>query len=130
MLMDRQAELRIFTIAKDSAATFKKTLALPLYLADIDSFAMYIYKNCGSHQFHIEFRSSYGRWLKLCSIRIKRTKKTGLKYAFSDIDDSNRLRLFLERNRKPRDRLKLAENISTIKPKIREEKNRVDFYYG
>jgi len=128
--MDRQAELRIFTIAKDTRPTFKKALKLPLYLSDIDSFAMYIYKNCGSHLFHIEFKSSYGRWLKLCDIRIKRTKKTGLKYAFSDIDDSNRLRLFLEKNRKPRDKLKLAENISTGKPKIREGKNREDFYYG
>lgn len=128
--MNRQAGLRIFIISKESKTIFKKTLALPLYLADIDSFAMYIYKNCGSHLFHIEFKSSYGRWLKLCSIRIKRTKKTGLKYTFSDIDDSNRLRLFLEKNRKPRDRLKLAENISAGKPKIREGKDRDDYYYG
>ncbi|NOQ37268.1 hypothetical protein GQ472_00130 [archaeon] len=128
--MNKQAELRIFTIAKESKTTFKKILTLPLYLSDIDSFAMHIYKKCGSHLFHIEFKSSYGRWLKLCSIRIKRTKKTGLKYTFSDIDDSNRLRLFLEKNRKPRDKLKLAENISTVKPKIREGKNRDDFYYG
>jgi len=128
--MNKQAELRIFTIAKDSKTIFKKILTLPLYLSDIDSFAMYIYKNCGSHLFHIEFKSSYGRWLKLCDINIKRTKKTGLKYAFSDIDDSNRLRLFLEKNRKPRDKLKLAENISTGKPKIREGKNSEDFYYG
>ena len=128
--MNKQAELRIFTIAKDSKTTFKKILTLPLYLSDIDSFAMYIYRNCGSHHFHIEFKSSYGKWLKLCSLRIKRTKKTGLKYAFSDIDDSNRLRLFLEKNRKPRDKLKLAENISTVKPKIRKEKNSEDFYYG
>ncbi len=128
--MNRQAELRIFTISKESKTTFKKILTLPLYLSDIDSFAMYIYRNCGSHLFHIEFKSSYGIWLKLCSIRIKRTKKTGLKYAFSDIDDSNRLRLFLEKNRKPRDKLKLAENISTVKPKIRKENDRDDFYYG
>ncbi len=128
--MSGQAELRIFTIAKDSTPTFKKILTLPLYLSDIDSFAMYIYKNCGSHLFHIEFKSSYGIWLKLCDIRIKRTKKTGLKYAFSDIDDSNRLRLLLEKNRKPRDKLKLAENISTGKPKIRKETDREESYYG
>ncbi len=128
--MDKQAELRIFTITKDGKISFKKDLKLPLYLSDIDSFAMYIYRNCGNHLFHIEFKSSYGRWLRLCDIRIKRTKKTGLKYAFADIDDSIRLRLFLEKNRKPRDKLKLAENISTGKPKRKKENGREDFYYG
>ena len=127
--MEKQTELRIFTCTKEGRTAFKKKIELPLYLSDIDSFTMFIYKQCGSHLFHIEFQTSYGRWLKLCDIKIKRKKKTGMEYHIPNDEDTMRLRLLLEKNRKSRSRLKLAESISTGKPKIKKRKVGEEFYY-
>lgn len=126
--METKNTLRIFIIDKENRPTFKKELTVPLYLADIDSFSIYLQKKCGCHLFHIEFETEYRRWLTLCNIKIKKNKKTGITYRFSNDDDKNKLLLFLNKNKKTRDTLKLAEQTSTTKKRPKKEYEA--YYYG
>ncbi len=128
--MEKKTELRIFQYIKESKTpAFKKTIKLPIYLADTAGFITYIQKHCGCHNFHIEFLTSYKRWLTLCDIEIKRRKKTGTKYHIPNPEHKIRLKLLLEKNKKPRDRLKIAEH-SSKKMKVKKEKDHDDIYYG
>ncbi|MBW6462118.1 MAG: hypothetical protein K0B07_03675 [DPANN group archaeon] len=125
--METKNKLRIFTFNKDNKSTFKKELDLPLYLADINSFSIYLHKNCGCHLFHIEFETGYKKWLTLCDINIKKNKKTGITYKFQNEDYRNRLMLFLNNNKKSRSTLKLAEQTSNTKKRIKIE-YKADYY--
>ncbi|MEA3229880.1 MAG: hypothetical protein U9P44_03115 [archaeon] len=129
--MNKKTELRTFIYSKKSKRyIFKKSLALPTYLSDIDSFPAYLYKHCGDHLFHIEFRSSYDKWLKLCDIRIQRHKKTGIEYYIPQADDAKRLKLLLKKNRKTHDALKIATRTSknTAAPK-KDDKDKEEIIY-
>ncbi len=126
--MEKKNTLRIFILNKKNKTTFKKELTVPLYLADIDSFSIYLHKRCGCHLFHIEFETEYKKWLTLCTLLIKKNKKTGITYIFPNDEDKNKLILYLNKNKKNRDTLKLAEQTSITKkrPKKEYEAN----YYG
>ena len=126
--METKNTLRIFTVDKENKPTFKKELTVPLYLCDIDSFSIYLQKKCGCHFFHIEFKTEYRIWLTLCNIKIKKNKKTGITYQFQNDEDKNKLLLFLNRNKKNRDTLKLAEQTSTTKKRPKKEYEA--YYYG
>ncbi len=107
-----------------------KDIELPITLSDMDSFAVFLQKNCGNHTFHISFMSSYGRWMRLCMIRIRHDKKTGVSYRFKSQEDRQRTLRFIKDNFRGRDRLRLATGKSSMPDRKSSARQEDAWYYG
>lgn len=105
--MKEKIRLRIHQYKKgENIPKYKKDLSLPIYLHKPGDFAMFIAKHCGCHFFHISYSNSDNKPRRLCDIKIASCGKKQVEYTIPFAEDTQRLSLFLERNKKKRHLMK------------------------
>lgn len=105
--MKEKIRLRIYQYKKgENIPRHKKDLSLPIYLHKPDDFAMFIAKHCGCHFFHISYSNKDNKARRLCDIKIASCGKKQVEYTIPFAEDTQRLSLFLERNKKKRHLMK------------------------
>lgn len=103
----KRIQLKVYCYKKGkNIPVYRKILGLPLYLHKQDDFAMHIAKHCGCHLFYISYMNTDNITRRLCDINIRSIGARQVEYVIPIIEDSVRLQLFLERNKKKRHLMK------------------------